>query len=179
MLKLENEKAKLLNLSKPDLTLTKLCLRECISKIALLHSDIVAHPPIGSDDCYQDLLKYCSADAPFLILHKSHSDRANCLLQSRAMKPLGFLTTDGNWIPNDDLNNEYELAHQLSLRWQKQHFFGPPPFTVIGGHPVQLESYHHRDLTNLNITVNTNAGNSKVPVSFIRLGSKYTQALLR
>ena len=180
LLKFEALKSKLAGDNTPyNVKVARLTQKETISRIGIIYSDVIAHPPLDTDDCYQDLLQYCSNNAPYLVIHKSEELYLEPFLLPSKVKEVGYITNGGSWISGDALDQEQELVNQLSIRWQKKAFAGPPPFTSVCGHPTQFESYHHKDSNNLHITVNTNANNTKVPLSFIRLGSYNTQALLR
>ncbi len=179
IIKNEGMTASLLEGRAYNVKMTKFSRLEAISRIGLLYSDIVSKPYVEQQDCYDDLIRFCTIDNPFLVIHKSADIFSDQLFREQKMKPSGSITSGGAWLPDEVIDSELTLAEELGKRWNKQSFSVEPPFTEVCGHLIQLDSYHHSDATNSVITVNTNASNSKVPLNFIRLSNSFTQALLR
>jgi hypothetical protein len=168
------------------ISIQKLSRSDSISRCGFLYSDIMTHGPINQHDAYEDLVKFCCAQGPYMVLHKVGGNSAfdSKLLAPRTMKPKGcFTMSTGMWISQEQLDDESEFAENLSKRWNRKAFSSnePTPFSDVGGHQVQLESYHHKDSSNQTIKISSQLKNSvnNCPLSFIRLGARYTQKLIR
>ena len=159
-----------------QLVMETMTTKDALSRIPLLHAD--ACDSSTSTKCHEEISANCKAPNPFIVLRKSSTKTLFDVpeFQERKLKLTGYLTSEGAWIPSNQLDTERKMADDFIKQWQIGVKHAPLEI-IVSGEVRYFDSYHYRDPENYQLVKYRTSGADGI--NLIEIGYEDAQACIR